>query len=158
MKTLSTRFILLFLLFSGNVMSQPFTSPGLFHVIRLTPGSDLKKSLMDYAKTNQLSAVGVVSCTGSLKQGNLRFADAKEGSVFDGKWEIVSLTGTFNSESGHFHLSISDSTGKTIGGHLLDGCLIYTTAELILVELPQLDFKRTQDSQTGYKELDPVQK
>lgn len=113
---------------------------------------------MDYAKSNQLTAVGIVSCTGSLKQVNLRFADQKEGKSFGGKWEIVSLTGTFNLESGHFHLSISDSTGKTLGGHLLDGCLVYTTAELILVKLPQLEFKRTEDEKTGYRELDPVKK
>ena len=49
--------------------------------------------------------------------------------------------------------AVADSTGRTIGGHLLDGCRIYTTAEIVLGELPALEFGRETDATFGYKEL-----
>ena len=51
------------------------------------------------------------------------------------------------------HLAVSDSTGRTIGGHLLDGCRVYTTAEIVLGELPQLEFRREADATFAYQEL-----
>ena len=47
-------------------------------------------------------------------------------------------------------LAVADSTGRTIGGHLLDGCRVYTTAEIVLGELPQLEFRREADATFGY--------
>jgi predicted DNA-binding protein with PD1-like motif len=65
----------------------------------------------------------------------------------------VSLVGTLSTNGSHLHLAVSDSTGRTIGGHLLDGCRVYTTAEIVLAELPQLDFRRETDATFGYQEL-----
>jgi predicted DNA-binding protein with PD1-like motif len=50
-------------------------------------------------------------------------------------------------------MSIADSTGKTIGGHLLDGCTIYTTAEVIIGESKTLVFTREKDGTTPWEEL-----
>jgi predicted DNA-binding protein with PD1-like motif len=84
----------------------------------------------------------------------LRLANQSESVSLDHKYEIVSLVGTFAESSGaHLHLSVSDSTGNTIGGHLMDGNLIYTTAELVLGEAMDVQFKRELDPITTYKEL-----
>ena len=50
-------------------------------------------------------------------------------------------------------LSVADSTGKTIGGHLLDENLFYTTIELVIADLTDLEFTRETDSTYGYQEL-----
>jgi uncharacterized protein len=34
--------------------------------------------------------------------------------------------------------------------HMMPGCLIYTTAEIIIGILPHLSFRREPDAQTGY--------
>ena len=39
------------------------------------------------------------------------------------------------------------------GGHLMDGSTVRTTAEIVLVELTELEFERADDPETGYKEL-----
>ena len=39
------------------------------HAFRLTPGQDLKKSLVAYAKGEKLEAGCIVTCVGSLKKG-----------------------------------------------------------------------------------------
>jgi predicted DNA-binding protein with PD1-like motif len=53
----------------------------------------------------------------------------------------------------HLHISISDSTGRTIGGHLKEGSIVYTTAEIVLGLLPDIVFERQVDPTYGYKEL-----
>jgi uncharacterized protein len=123
------------------------------HVIRLKPKEDLKKSIMDFARKNAIQAGIIVTCVGSLERYTLRFANRKDAEVKDGFFEIVSLVGTFSSEACHLHISVSDSAGATTGGHLLDGNVIYTTAEIALATLPDLVFSRALDETYGFPEL-----
>ena len=51
------------------------------------------------------------------------------------------------------HLGISDSTGHTLGGHLLPGNIVYTTAEIVILEEPGLVFTREKDGTTPWEEL-----
>ena len=141
-----------FLLIFTAAMAQPASS-GRFFALRLKPHEDLKQRLTAFAKEEKLKAVSIVSCVGSLEQFHLRFANQDNGNLKKGHFEIVSLTGTFSETSSHLHLAVSDSTGQTTGGHLLDQNLIYTTAEIIIVELTDLEFKREVDPTYGYQEL-----
>jgi len=58
----------------------------------------------------------------------IRFANQSVSTVLNDKFEILSLNGTLATSGVHLHISISDKEGKTIGGHLDNGCIIYTTA------------------------------
>ena len=42
---------------------------------------------------------------------------------------------------------------SVFGGHLRPGCLVNTTAEIVLAELPDTVFTRERDETTGYEEL-----
>jgi predicted DNA-binding protein with PD1-like motif len=123
------------------------------HALRLTPGQDLKKELDLYVKNNHLEAAYILTCVGSLRKAVLRPANQKIPLIREEKLEIVSLVGTLSPAGSHIHISLSDSTGATIGGHLLEGNLIYTTAEIVLGNAPNLVFTRENDPKTGYKEL-----
>jgi uncharacterized protein len=123
--------------------------------IRLHPGDDLKQSLVSFTHQNKLQAGLILTCVGSLRLAALRLANQPGTTVLEGKFEIVSLVGTLGSDGPHLHISISDSSGKTIGGHLQDGCLIYTTAEIVLGELEEWVFERPIDPETRYDELAP---
>lgn len=123
------------------------------HAIRLKPGQDLKAELEQFVRKNDLKAAWLVTCAGSLTHYNLRFANQPNGSTGEGHFEIVSLTGTLSTNGSHVHVSISDSTGRTIGGHLLAGCTIYTTAEIVIQSSPSLIFKRAKDGTTPWEEL-----
>jgi uncharacterized protein len=122
--------------------------------LRLQPGQDLKQSLRALAQDQALQAGFVLSAIGSFQQVNLRFADQSTGQVRVGKFELLSLNGTLSVHGIHLHAAIADSQGTTIGGHLNDGCIIYTTAEIILGELSDLTFTRSPDPQTGFLELE----
>ena len=123
------------------------------HALRLTPGQDLKKELNSYTKQANLKAAFVVSCCGSLKTLKMRLADSNSTFEKLEKFEILSLQGTLSPDGAHLHISVADKEGKTWGGHLLDGCEIYTTAEILIAELPDHQFSREKDKLTGFAEL-----
>lgn len=123
------------------------------YALRLKPGQDLRHELEVFANVRHLRAGLVLTCVGSLTQAALRLANAENTTIFTGHFEIVSLVGTFSQNGAHLHLSISDTHGNTLGGHLMEGSLIYTTAEVVLGELPGLTFHRPLDPLTGYDEL-----
>ena len=123
------------------------------HPLRLKPGADLRKELELYVKANGIKAGWIATCSGSLTQYHIRFANQPEGTIDTGHFEIVSLTGTVSSNGSHIHISISDSTGKTTGGHLLENNLVYTTAEIILQEDDAFEFTREKDGTTPWEEL-----
>jgi len=124
-----------------------------FHAIRLKPGEDIRASIQKFVNDNHINAGWITSCAGSLLNYNIRFANQQEGNKGSGHFEIVSLSGTLSVNGSHIHLSISDSTGKTIGGHLLEGCIIYTTAEIIIGQSKKLVFKREKNGTTPWDEL-----
>ncbi|MEO6725045.1 MAG: PPC domain-containing DNA-binding protein, partial [Blastocatellia bacterium] len=102
------------------------------YVLRLKPGQDLRAELEQFTKVKNLQAGYIITCAGSLRKAALRLADQSDSTNFDGKFEIVSLTGTLTPDGPHLHISISDGTGKTLGGHVVIGCEIYTTAEIVI--------------------------
>jgi uncharacterized protein len=123
------------------------------HVIRLKPGQDLKAEIEALATREKIEAGWTVTCVGSLTEYNLRFANQESGTQKQGHFEIVSLVGTVSTNGSHLHLSVSDSTGATTGGHLLAGCKVYTTAEIVIQQHPDLIFTREVDGSTPWAEL-----
>ena len=123
------------------------------YALRLRPGQDLRKELERFTKERDLRAGFIITTVGSLQKASLRLADKSEATSFEGKFEIVSLVGTLAQDGVHLHISISDGTGRTIGGHLVEGCQIYTTAEIVIGEASGMVFSRETDKATGYKEL-----
>eukprot|EP01032_Pedospumella_encystans_P017528 gene17528-19969_t len=135
------------------------------HVLRLGPGEDLVESLWRYARVTKIKAASVVSVVGSLTDTNIRYANQEDGSQLHGHFEIVSVvgnidfqaTGNSNNEgSGHIHMSVSDGQGVTVGGHVLSGNVVYTTAEITMLEMSDGLFTRVLDNSptgSGYYEL-----
>lgn len=123
------------------------------YAFRLLPGQDLKKEIQEFVTTNNIQAGWIGTCVGSLTNYNIRFANQKEGSRGSGFFEIVSLTGTLSANGSHLHICISDHEGKTIGGHLLEENIIYTTAEVIIQASDAILFNREIDDKTGWPEL-----
>ena len=123
------------------------------HAFRLKPGQDLRNAIQNLVNEKGIQAGWISTCAGSLTKYNIRFANQPGGTQDNGHFEIVSLTGTVSVNGSHIHISISDSTGKTIGGHLMDGCIIYTTAEIVIQSSSQYEFKRAQDGTTPWDEL-----
>ena len=130
-------------------------STALVHVLRLRPGADLLVELREYVGRAGLRASFVVTCVGSLTRATLRYANQREAAVLTGHFEICSLVGTMGRDAlPHLHISLSDGKGAMVGGHVLEGCTIYTTAEVVLGECGEgLTFTRPVDPETTWDEL-----
>lgn len=123
------------------------------YAFRLKPGEDLKKQLEQIVKCNNIRAGIILTGIGSLIKASIRLAEESISVSYNDKFEIIALSGTLSKNGVHIHISIADSEGKVLGGHLLEGCIIYTTAEIVLGELENMEFFREQDVVTGFKEL-----
>ncbi len=121
--------------------------------VRLKRGQDLKRSIEGLCVEKSIDTAVILSGVGSLYESNFRLAKAE--SFFEKKedYEIVSLTGTVSHGKAHIHISMADESGAVIGGHLMYGCLIDTTCELVLGILEEYDSIREYDESTGFNEI-----
>jgi uncharacterized protein len=123
-------------------------------LFRLTPGSDLKLGLLEQCALGQVKTGVILSAVGSLSVARLRIADGKTVIEKAGPFELTSLSGTISTSSLHCHLSLYDEAMNTLGGHLMEGCLIHTTMEISIMDLSdEFDTARQPDPRTGYDEL-----
>jgi len=120
---------------------------------RLKPGQDLFNEIEAVVSEKNIVAGCVLSAVGSLTHATLRLANRDYYSEYDGHFEIVSMIGTVSIHGSHLHISISDGDGKTIGGHLVPGSKIYTTAEMVLGIFDDVVYKREFSEDSGYEEL-----
>ena len=129
------------------------------HVLRLRPGADLRLSLeaafAELANSSGISAACIVSAVGSLSRAALRYADKPSGSDINASLELLMLSGTLSPDGAHLHASVADEQGEVRGGHLLPGCIVRTTAEVVIALLPGWEFRRELDAATGFNELVP---
>lgn len=123
------------------------------YLFRLTRGADLKKEIVKFCKDNNIKAGIIGACVGCCYEVNFRLAGGEKFYHKVADYEIVSMTGTISEDGVHIHVSFSDDEGVTIGGHLSDGCLVNTTAEIAIIEVDNYKLTREFDDTTGYKEL-----
>jgi predicted DNA-binding protein with PD1-like motif len=116
--------------------------------IRLNPGQDLRAALEAAVLAQNCCAAFVLSGIGSLSTAGIRLA---------GSMEILTLSGTVAADGGktssHLHMAVSTATGQVLGGHVAPGCIVRTTAEVLLALLPDWQFTREPDAHTGFDEL-----
>lgn len=135
------------------LFAAALASPTQSYALRLTPGTDLKPALVAVAKEQHLQAAFIQTAVGLLNEAHIRFANQSEATLVPGKLEITSLVGTLTGDGAHLHISVADRQGHAFGGHLADGCPIYTTAEIVVGELTALRFGRVKDPVTTFLEL-----
>lgn len=123
------------------------------YTFRLTPGQDLYNSIEMFVQERKIEAGCVLSGVGSLTHVTLRFANQEIHNEEIGQFEIVSITGTVSIHGSHLHVSVSDDQGRTFGGHLVPGCIIYTTAEIVILEFDDVVYRREFAEDSGYDEL-----
>ena len=129
----------------GNIM---------YHCFRLRRGQDLYEEIEAYVKAHHIAAGAVVSGVGCVSRWRLRDATGVRVRSGEEDVEIVSLMGTVSEYGCHLHASFSREDLSAFGGHLLPGCTVNTTAEIVLAEIRSCVFTRRPDSETGYEELE----
>ncbi len=129
-------------------------SEGRFLAFRLVPGEELLGALRRIVRNHGIRAGYVAGVVGSLSRVCLRFAGKPDGTEIDGCFEVVSLVGTIDAAGEHLHMAVSNPEGAVTGGHVMEGCIVRTTMELVLGDLSGLEFRRGYCPLSTYDELE----
>ena len=121
--------------------------------LRLLPGDDLRMALYAQLPEAWRAAAFVLAGIGSLSALRLRLAAAETILARDGDFELLTLSGSLSPDGPHLHASIADAKGQVLGGHVAPGCIVRTTAEVLVAALPGWGFSRQPDTTTGHAEL-----
>ncbi len=128
---------------------------------RMEPGEDILRTIEAVSSEHGVRA-GQLTLIGAVSMASLGFFDREsmEYKTFtvNKDLEVVSCMGNIASthEGGlivHAHMVVADQDGKCYGGHLMPGCEVSVTIELIITEMDD-DVKRTRDEATGLNLLD----
>ncbi|MDH0863806.1 DNA-binding protein [Mitsuaria sp. GD03876] len=122
------------------------------HPLRLNPGDDLRRAL-EAACVSCGQSGFVIAAIGSLTDARLRLAAASDEHLIPGPSELLTLSGSLSADGAHLHASVADAQGRVTGGHLLNGNIVRTTAEVLVLWLPDWSLSRETDAATGFKEL-----
>ena len=104
--------------------------------LKLTPGSDLRLSLEELARTQHLSGF-VLGVVGNLSRAAFQCPGQPQPTVLEGDLEVITLNGTLSPEGVHLHLSLSDGACQVWGGHLEPGTLVQKGVDLLVGVLDQ---------------------
>ena len=122
-------------------------------VLRLNPGDDLREALERWTRGSGAQAAFVAAAVGSLARARLRFAGREFASLIEQPLELTSLSGTLSPDGVHLHAAVAGPDGQVLGGHVLSGCIVRTTAEIVIGLVSGVRFGREHDPATGYREL-----
>ena len=121
---------------------------------RFSGGEDLLETITQAAKKAKISA-GFFVLIGTLRTAKLGFFNEGKYETIEMNQplEIVSCLGNISVKEGnvfaHAHITVSDRSGSVFGGHVMQGCVIGVTGELVLVEAKGIRMHRRFDQQTG---------
>lgn len=127
--------------------------PMVCHCIRLKRGEDLMESIKQVCREKNIKAGVLLSGVGCILKGRIRDASGVIIREITDHCEIVSLNGTVSAQRCHIHIALSKEDLSTVGGHLCPGCIVNTTCELVIGELPGICYGVEEDPETGYDEL-----
>ena len=120
---------------------------------RLRRGEDLLCAIQGIAEQENIAAGVVLSAVGCVSKARVRDASGVNLRDISEHCEIVSLNGTVSAKRCHLHIALSKEDLSTVGGHLVEGCIINTTCELVVGVLNGWEIDKEFDGETGYHEL-----
>jgi len=122
---------------------------------KLEHGADLLEELTGVCEEKNIR-LGYVVALGAVRKARLGYynQETKEYKFFElnKNLEITSLSGNISLRDGqpmvHAHITVSDSNGRTFGGHLAPGTIVFA-CEFIITALSGPQLTRDHDDQTG---------
>ncbi|MHA2385391.1 MAG: PPC domain-containing DNA-binding protein [Candidatus Thorarchaeota archaeon] len=130
-------------------------------ISRMEPGDDILKTIQQVALEYNVKS-GQVTLIGAVSGAKLGYFDRESGEykdfLIERDLEVVSGMGNISrldddSIVVHAHLVVSDEEGRCWGGHLMEGCEVSVTIELVIIET-DVDLRRAKDEKTGLNLLD----
>jgi len=142
-------------------------------VSRILPGSDLLQSIKDIIAEEEIKYGLIISAVGAVEKVRIRnleevpeeypITDAnRDFRTIDKACEMLTLAGDIYQVEGknlsqvHIHGTFSfveDEKAHTVGGHLLEGCIVVGFAEVYIMELVGIEMIKRFDEETQTSQL-----
>jgi uncharacterized protein len=122
---------------------------------RLSYGCDLLEELTDIAKKNGVT-LARIEAIGAVQKARIAYYEQKTKGYqflsFDYPLELLRLSGNISLKNEipfvHAHITLSDGSGKSLGGHLASGTIVFS-CEFIIDVYDGPALTRGLDQQTG---------
>ncbi|MBP6915403.1 MAG: PPC domain-containing DNA-binding protein [Smithellaceae bacterium] len=122
---------------------------------KLSYNGDLLEELTKVAVSHGV-VLGRIEAIGAVQKARIGFYNQETREyrflVFDQALEIVKLAGNISLKDGkpfvHAHITLADESGKSYGGHLAEGTIVFA-CEFILEVFDGPAFNRCPDKETG---------
>lgn len=122
---------------------------------RISFRGDLLNELTELCASEGIT-LGRVEAIGAVSRAQIGFYNQQtrkyQNLVLEKEMEITSFSGNISLKDGkpfvHAHILLSDDTGATVGGHLMEGTQVFA-CEFIVEEFSGRTFERGFDEDTG---------
>ena len=122
---------------------------------KLSCGCDLLQELTDVCVKGNVR-LGRVEAIGAVRKARIGFYNQEnrkyQFSSIDCPLEIAQLTGNVSLKDGkpfvHAHITLVDEKGKSYGGHLAPGTIVFA-CEFVIESFDGPGFERVPDAETG---------
>lgn len=130
-------------------------------VARLNPGDDILESIQRIVKEHNITS-GYLNAIGAISRATLGFFDSVKGEYrtidIDRHLEVASCMGNISTlKDGtivvHVHMVASDRQGNCYGGHVMPGCKVSVTLEILITGI-NYQLLRAYDEKIGLNLLD----
>jgi predicted DNA-binding protein with PD1-like motif len=141
---------------SSNDFGEKMTKGqvGKMRFFRILEDEDLIGAVKKRVEESRTRA-GILILIGSLKNATLGYySEGEYKSIqLNGPLEIASCMGNIavderNEIVIHAHMVVSNDEGKAFGGHLMKGCYVGATAELVILGGVDVNLRRAFDEKT----------
>ena len=111
------------------------------HMFRIPEGEDLLDFLSDYVMEKEITS-GIIFVIGSVKNPVVGYFNEEKEKYEEirllGTYELVSGSGNISLKDGkpfiHLHIVLSDSSGKSYGGHLIKAEVFVAEVKILVFE------------------------
>lgn len=122
---------------------------------KLSFGCDLLEELTKVANESGVR-LGRIEAIGAVQKARIGFYNQNKHKyqfhLFNQPQEIVKLAGNISMKDGkpfvHAHVTLADKAGKSYGGHLAEGTIVFA-CEFVLEAFEGPEFSRRLDKETG---------
>ncbi len=122
---------------------------------RLPHGKDIITSISEFCEENSIQTAAF-NIIGAVSLATIGFYDQKQkvyvSLLQEGDLEIVNCTGNISTKDGkpfvHGHITLGDTEGSLIGGHLFSDTIVFA-GEIHILELLDGSLVREYDTTTG---------
>ncbi len=125
-------------------------------ISKIEPGEDISDTIERVVRDNGVLA-GQLSLIGAVSRVRVGYFDVSQRryheNVIERGLEVVSCMGNISRlEDGtpivHAHIVVADENGVCYGGHMMSGCRVSVTAELMIMEFDET-LTRKRDERSG---------